>query len=436
MALPSGYTQGDYVGLTGSQYFDTGLKGGSTTRVVMDFELTDIGGARYIFGARTLYGTVASERYDFFWSNNQYFVSASRSTSINFSGDNLVAGLGRHKIDKNRGTNELDGILRNLSVADFTTSYNMYLGTVNQHGSPISDGMIGKIYSCKIYANNFLVRDFVPCRAPDKSIGLYDLVNGVFYGNNGSGEVELGGAEIKQPVGYVNIRGSLMELTGKGLINKGGILCPITTSSKVNVANVLKSLLIGEEVKTSRLPDGYTEVEYIQSTGTQYINTGVSPTTSLKTEITITPTSGAMSEHGIFGSTWAINGYFLMFYQNMLRWHSRGASVDISSFNTADKNDIICTPTGITVNGKLYNISGTQSDSTNAITLFGGISGYAGAVNGKFKLYTYKMYNGSTLVRDFVPCKNSSGAAGLYDLVNDKFYGNNGTGSFTAGAEV
>ena len=36
-----------------------------------------------------------------------------------------------------------------------------------------------------------------------------------------------------------------------------------------------------EGSKPSRLPEGYTEVEYIESSGTQYINTGVKPSTSL-----------------------------------------------------------------------------------------------------------------------------------------------------------
>ena len=55
---------------------------------------------------------------------------------------------------------------------------------------------------------------------------------------------------------------------------------------------------------------------------------------------------------------------------------------------------------------------------------------------GKIKLYSCEIYDGSTLVRDFIPCKNPSGAVGLYDTVNGTFYGNSGTGAFTAGAEI
>jgi hypothetical protein len=36
-------------------------------------------------------------------------------------------------------------------------------------------------------------------------------------------------------------------------------------------------------------------------------------------------------------------------------------------------------------------------------------------------------------VRDFIPARMSSGTVGLYDLVNDVFYTNNGSGVFMPG---
>ena len=52
------------------------------------------------------------------------------------------------------------------------------------------------------------------------------------------------------------------------------------------------------------------------------------------------------------------------------------------------------------------------------------------------KLYSCKIYNNGTLVRDFVPAKNSSGTIGLYDTVNGACYTNAGSGTFTAGADI
>lgn len=51
-------------------------------------------------------------------------------------------------------------------------------------------------------------------------------------------------------------------------------------------------------------------------------------------------------------------------------------------------------------------------------------------------MYSCKIYDNETLVRNFVPCKNASGAVGLYDTVGAQFYANAGTGTFTAGPEI
>ena len=55
----------------------------------------------------------------------------------------------------------------------------------------------------------------------------------------------------------------------------------------------------------------------------------------------------------------------------------------------------------------------------------------------KFKLYYMKIYHGTTLVRDFVPCyRLSDNVIWLFDKVNNKFYANAWTGTFTKGNDV
>ena len=46
-----------------------------------------------------------------------------------------------------------------------------------------------------------------------------------------------------------------------------------------------------EEILKSRLPDGYTELEYIESDGLQHISTGIVPTSSIKFVIDLEPTA-------------------------------------------------------------------------------------------------------------------------------------------------
>ena len=62
----------------------------------------------------------------------------------------------------------------------------------------------------------------------------------------------------------------------------------------------------------------------------------------------------------------------------------------------------------------------------------GGVNSYLCSM----RLYSCKIYDNGTLVRNLIPAKDSSGTIGLYDTVNSAFYGNSGNGAFTAGAEI
>lgn len=141
--------------------------------------------------------------------------------------------------------------------------------------------------------------------------------------------------------------------------------------------------------------------------------------------------SAYMSEYAIFGAEWSLNGFFLMFYQNNIRYHSKGVSVDVSDFSTSDKNDIVCSSNSIKVNGTDYTLSGTGTNTQYQIRLFSVYNeGSYQTKRGHFYLYGCKMKRGDVLIRDFVPAKDEFGNAGLYDKVEKKFYYNGGTGTF------
>jgi hypothetical protein len=44
-----------------------------------------------------------------------------------------------------------------------------------------------------------------------------------------------------------------------------------------------------------------------------------------------------------------------------------------------------------------------------------------------------QIYDDGVLVRDFIPCQDPNGVAGMYDTLNNKFYANAGTGDFVTG---
>lgn len=172
------------------------------------------------------------------------------------------------------------------------------------------------------------------------------------------------------------------------------------------------------------LPSGYKRLEYIQSSGTQYIDSGLIMNKSDSYEYMLT---GYFSNNAYGGA----NGYMQF----------------LSGIAISAKSTIKVVYDGKTYDERVY-VNGTLNSSNNWSNYNGvnvkiGIFKLGDINNGWFsgeaqigKLYSLRIKNAETIVRDFIPCINPSGVVGLYDLVEKRFYGNAGTGTFTAGAEV
>lgn len=195
----------------------------------------------------------------------------------------------------------------------------------------------------------------------------------------------------------------------------------------------------------SVLPSGYTEVEYIQSSGTQYVDTGVSVPEGCRIKCKMAFTSLSSTLSIVFGSHDAASPY----YRNFLA--ATSSTWELGAYGTADFGSPITNTVyeidantksgeiGCSVNGNAYTIDQSIAPSTqrSALSVYLFALHYAdGLFPAKMKAWWYKMYVGNSLVRDFIPCKSPSGAVGLYDTVNGTFYGNSGTGAFTAGPEI
>ena len=191
----------------------------------------------------------------------------------------------------------------------------------------------------------------------------------------------------------------------------------------------------------SKFPSGYTELEYIQSSNGTYILTGIYPTNETRIVADMQLPTAPSSHIGFFGSRTAYNSsdqYVLGvtgakvfrtdFASNQATFAS---SVVCTARSSIDKNGPACTINGTTVNNTSNTFTGKYE-----LILFG--INTAGTVgnHGVMTLWSFKIYESETLIRDFVPCKNASGVIGLYDTVGRQFYDNAGTGTFTAGPEV
>ena len=201
----------------------------------------------------------------------------------------------------------------------------------------------------------------------------------------------------------------------------------------------------------ARLPREYQEVEYIQSTGSQYINTwfAYSKTTG-KVEVKFSSQAFGSQYHtyrlwGSYNQASPTSRSFILYvnYRNLRLWLWTGDSDTGRSLSTNTIYELTeeITTAGtckVTLNGTTtsHSYSGTIATNNNFYIFCNNETGSPGSY-GRDRLYYLKLYEQGVLVRDFVPCyRKNDGVIGLYDLVNDVFYTNAGSGTFTKGSDV
>ena len=197
------------------------------------------------------------------------------------------------------------------------------------------------------------------------------------------------------------------------------------------------------------LPAGYTECKYIRTTG-QYINGAWNITSgTMRVESTVKMSN---SPAALFGNkpnyatdtcvcgvqleSINVNGRYCIIQSNGANWSARG----VNSNTQADINQAIditweihSPNNNITINGTTFSSgqSAAIPSDRGVFSIFSGVPGGAWYVPSDAYLYRMTVWDGSTLIRDFIPAINSNSEPGLYDLVNDRFYTKSGgTGDF------
>lgn len=187
------------------------------------------------------------------------------------------------------------------------------------------------------------------------------------------------------------------------------------------------------------LPNGYTQLGYIESSGTQYINAGVAMDgdTDFEIDFELVEHSPVMGVIGV-RDTGTSDGYMLysdgaqfLFMLDTVYTRLSDSSKNLISRHTASKS------------GQTLVFDGVSNDLPNAV--FTGINPLGvfcfmeatrATSLSSMRLYGLRLTRGNEVLRDFVPVRAASGELGLYDKAHKTFYGNAGTGAFTAGPEA
>lgn len=182
----------EYLESTGTQWIDTGFKPDGNTTFDIDYQFTTITAHSCLIGVR---GN-GSDAY-----RNQFMILALKNKNLTLSYGDIVqrilttADTNRHSISMSEGRTYIDDTFCGGFARDsFTCYYDLELFAGNNNGVSGEWCSKMKLYSCQIYDNGTLVRDFKPCyRKRDKVGGIYDTVSGTFYENQGTGNFLIGG---------------------------------------------------------------------------------------------------------------------------------------------------------------------------------------------------------------------------------------------------
>jgi hypothetical protein len=195
----------------------------------------------------------------------------------------------------------------------------------------------------------------------------------------------------------------------------------------------------------SRLPSTYQEVEWIGSSATQYINTGYTPTINTEIETDLSwwssqaewwvffwMTSNDKSSDWILWRIYSTNtGIFNPRFCNS-SYDQCQISATVDTFHKVILKKNYCT-----VDGASWTLTTTWTPYQNNIYLFCGNNWWSAWRHTSVKFKSFKISESWTLQRNFIPCyRKSDNVIWMYDLVNNVFYTNSWSWTFTKWADI
>ena len=236
---------------------------------------------------------------------------------------------------------------------------------------------------------------------------------------------------------------------GKCVFSEGDIKYVIYSDGKLEV----------KSKEYAFLPKVFTKLEYIESTGTQYIDTKYMINENFKYKIKFSITDTRTSSEiwpmlmGSYGTSNASDGKnYSIGYSPSTKLLARSATGGEEQYELNEIKIIERTISKLKVNGREYITNkewkGPPANNVFIFNVYSSNLGVSQDFAAKARVYSAEIYDGNTLVRNFIPCKCTekvinvdnvqclAGTVGMYDLVEEKFYTNKGTGTFTPGPEV
>ena len=328
-----------------------------------------------------------------------------------------------------------------------TIDFNWHMLTV------VVDGTLIKFYKDTVLVNSYTANGNVG--------GITYTLNYLNKSNwSGDGVSNKNYADFKIYATALSADDIKAEYNRKASIDKqGNLYTGLFEQNTTNIAlptktDIVKANHYVEGLSKTSLQESYVELEYIESSGTQYIDTGFVDSDGIHSVYKalwkstqggyIVGSHNIKSPYGRNGAYWSQLTQFEFGYGESCP-HFGSGNIDIIyevDFKTTYQNAYLRVKGGNYSNWTTFITTSGQVISQNNIWVL--YNQYSKNIGGSehsptsAKVYYVLLYDhNDNLVRHLIPAKRKSDSTiGLYDLVNKQFYTNQGTGTFTAGPEL
>lgn len=418
--LPYGYKQCLYLESTGTQYINTNHIATNNTGAYVKWSLTNIKNYSNILAAA---GTSIDDTADSafmlpHWNgdNNSYlsYFMSLNSGELKLENQTIPELYSIHKSYLNYfndGKSYIDtSLMGNIDTAleNIENDLPLYLFGCNKLNDLSADeSMIGRIYRATITESEEVVMDLIPCLDTNGKPCMYDLISQTSFYN-------------------ANIESDDFKYIIKG-----------------------------------KIPNGYKRLNYLESTGKQYIDTGIVTDGTYTIGVKYQPrvaSDGTLLTSYLCGRSDHWNcpepipeeyGDSMIYYQGGVdtryndtpyTYARRRYRMDKSlnpDYVPADVTDIVWKEgdTKITVNGLTTALLGYSVDTVNTNNAFNKTYWIFETNTTRLpllgaKIFNFRMSRGGESIFYGVPCLDDNGIPCMYDLVSGITYYNAGTGEF------
>lgn len=187
----------------------------------------------------------------------------------------------------------------------------------------------------------------------------------------------------------------------------------------------------------NNLPEEYTELEYIETTGAQYINSGI-PLNSQNSKVLMV-FDATQSENNLFGARTSTTGRAFTFgvSSSPFKWRiGYGSSTTNFTNYTPGKHTVVFDKNTVSLDYETIATFTQATFTTPQPCAVGGIRSTSGTGTyySNAKIYKFEIYENDDLVMKLVPAKTDT-EVGMYDTIGQQFFTSETETPFVAGPE-